>query len=711
MLFGGMILFFILGVNAYSQDLNTILFNIPSTETILWIVLSTLLAITIFYFMFSSRQIKQLKKEQIAMQKQYEFLEESQHTLLENMGENIYHIAKQTFKQTTKLVEKSKKTVLHSEIQEVMQNENELLDATGDLIQFMQLKSKKIIIKNEECNLNHILNETIGLLSDITKQHHTELIFDVSKNTPHTILTDSSYLSQILVNVLKYYIQHTRTNKVRLHINTNFQNEKKTILFIHIEGSLKISNIDTFFDTTYDEKSEKYTGLSLFIAKELVTLMQGELSIIESQNSDNVSIQLPIKEIIEANKAYTLDTNIINKNILIVDTDNHSAIALEKRLTYFNIKPTIKSKDEFHQNIPKFDNYDIVMLNEKCFTPKIIHILELARKDHAFKIIAIVPLYDASNYTPQSIIDSILYKPFSPEYIFELLTHLYASKTEKQNTTLTIHKEPFLEVYGINLDDFSQFQGNHLLLVEDNLINQKLIKSVLSKSHLKIDVTSNGEEALSFLEDNPHVDFILMDINMPIMDGYTATEHIRKQEKFDAIPIVALTALIADYEIVKMFSVGMNGYLSKPINLGKLYSALNTFLSKKEIREDSYNTDNIDTTKLIGLNAEDGLASMHHNTSLYKEVLSEFIGAYEKSDIVFDLLIKNKRYAEAKKLSLDIKGLADTIGAKDISELSNDIYNQLIYHKYDKLEKSCKKYATLLDSLKDSINIYLKNEV
>jgi len=706
------ILFFLsIQVSVYAQSIYTDPLNEITQNTILWIVLLSLLSVSILYFIFASSKIKQLKKEQIAIKEKYNFLEKNQHTLLENMGENIHNIAKQTFEQTSQLAEKTKKTVLHSEIKDVMHNENELLGATSDLIQFIQLKSKKIAIHNEVCNFNHILNETIGLLSESTQKYNTELIFDVSEKIPNSIITDSSYLGQILVNLLDYCIQHSRTNKVRLLIDTKVHENKNIHLLINIEGNLKIHNKDNFFDTNYNEKSREYIGLGLFIAKELVDLMEGKLSIIESQNSDNLHIMIPIKQEIKDKTIYKLDKNIINKSILIVDTDNDSAIALEKRFIYFNMNTTIKSQEAFNNNLPNFANFDIIILNEKLLTPKIIHILESAQEKHSFKVIAIVNLHNASSYTPHNIIDSVIYKPFSPEYIFELLNTLNNPKINKKTTRLPIHKEPFVEVYGINLDDFSQFSGKHLLLVEDNFINQKLISSVLSKSNLNIDIAGNGQEALSFLEKNfKNIDFILMDINMPVMDGFTATEHIRKQDKYDHIPIVALTALVADYEIVKMFSIGMNGYLSKPISIGKLYSAFNKYLYNEDKQKTTdVEENNIENTILEGLNTKDGLSSMHDNITLYKEVLREFIGAYEKSDIVLDLLIKNDRYNEAQKLCLDIKGLADTIGAKEISELCNDIYNQLAYNKYDKLKMYSKTYISLLNILKKSIHTYLKN--
>jgi len=708
-----MLRFIILVYSSFSTSLFA--FSLPiieqESDSTQWMALFALAAVGLLYMLLSSYQIKHLKKEYIEMKKKYKFLEEKQHNLLEEMGESIHEIAKQALDKTSILVEKTKESPIHEEIQSVMHNENELLDVTSNLMQFLQLKSKKITIRNEVFNFNNVLNEIIGLLSKKAKKYHTELIFDIDKNVPNSILADSSHLGKILVNLLEYFIEHSKSNKVRLLVHMQDFPTEKMQLLIDIEGDIKIHDKEHFFETRDTNKSKENMGLTLFIAKELIDLMKGNISIKEKNNSDTLHITLPIQKAPKETDNDQLNNNaIINKHILICDLDDDAATSLEKRLSYFNIKTTIKSQKDFQKNIPDFNNYDIVMLNQKLFTPKIIDKLLLEKKRHAFKIIAIDNLYNESINTLPDIIDFTLYKPFSPEYILNLLQNIYASKQNniKNNTILDIHKKPFTEILNIDLEHFSKFSGKRLLLVEDNFINQKLIQSVLSKSNLIIELATNGVEALAYLENHSQdVDFILMDINMPVMDGFTATQEIRKQPRYNHIPIIALTALVADYEIVKMFSLGMNGYLSKPIKLGRLYAAFDMFLETKDIAIPTDTQEKMGENNLDGLDTEYGLTFMHNNLSLYKELLHEFMDAYEKSDIVLELLINKGRFEEAKKLSLDIKGLAETIGAKELSEFCNEIYNRIVYKQYDKVKKYPSQYNSLLKTLKASINTYL----
>ena len=131
-------------------------------------------------------------------------------------------------------------------------------------------------------------------------------------------------------------------------------------------------------------------------------------------------------------------------------------------------------------------------------------------------------------------------------------------------------------------DSFTDFADFRLLIVEDNLINQKILLGVLRNSGMKIDVANHGQEALDFLlKEKKEYDIVLMDISMPVMDGEECTRNIRQHDEFVKLPIVAFTAFAMGPEIEEMFNVGVNGYMTKPLNVKKLYTVLTRFLTKK----------------------------------------------------------------------------------------------------------------------------------
>lgn len=235
---------------------------------------------------------------------------------------------------------------------------------------------------------------------------------------------------------------------------------------------------------------------------------------------------------------------------------------------------------------------------------------------------------------------------------------------------------------------------------------------MLGKSEMELSVANNGEEAVAFMHENVgKVDFIFMDINMPVMDGYRASELIRNDNRYDDVPIVALTALVSEHEIEKMFDSGMNGYLPKPVHIEKLYAALDVFLSpsEEEVSSSIVEKHPNKPMHLEGLNTEEGLDHMKDNDVFYKEVLKEFMDAYAQSDAVFEKLVNEQRYMQVKMLCLDMKGLTGTIGAKEMHIVINEIHQHIIYKKPELLHSYISRYKTELAKLNTSIKTYLSS--
>ena len=149
---------------------------------------------------------------------------------------------------------------------------------------------------------------------------------------------------------------------------------------------------------------------------------------------------------------------------------------------------------------------------------------------------------------------------------------------------LNVYRAITPDFEGVDKDSFVNFSEFKLLIVEDNLINQKILLGVLRNSGMTIDVANNGREALDYLlKDKNEYDIVLMDISMPVMDGETCTKNIREHQEFINLPIVAFTAFAIGPEIEAMFDVGVNGYMTKPLNVKKLYTIFARFLLKQDV--------------------------------------------------------------------------------------------------------------------------------
>ncbi len=156
-------------------------------------------------------------------------------------------------------------------------------------------------------------------------------------------------------------------------------------------------------------------------------------------------------------------------------------------------------------------------------------------------------------------------------------------ESPETQTKLPVHTEPVAETPGVTRKSFERFEGRRMLIVDDNALNLKLIVKLMDSSGLKIDTASDGLEALKKLRgSDQRYDLVLMDINMPKMDGLECTRQIRSDSQLKDIPVVALTGSTSNEEVEKILESGMNAYLNKPLVLGKLYSVFLSFFGDKE---------------------------------------------------------------------------------------------------------------------------------
>ena len=234
------------------------------------------------------------------------------------------------------------------------------------------------------------------------------------------------------------------------------------------------------------------------------------------------------------------------------------------------------------------------------------------------------------------------------------------------------------------------------MIAEDNIINQKIISDLLSDSEIAIVVVDDGQEVLNFLEKDSDFSIILMDVHMPNIDGYEATEHIRSNSKYSHIIIVALSGDTTSDDIKKMKDVGMQEYLEKPLKMDALYDILYSYSRKRKSYEE------LEKALFI----EDGLEVCGGNEKFYKEILSDFIKDNADSTDEIKKLLNSKEFYKAQEFLLDMMGVAGNIGANKIQELaaglriSIDTYEDnryldlfKIYSKnYKQLEKEVKDY-------------------
>jgi len=694
---------------------------VEKEDTTLWIAIFGLALIGILYMFLSSDTLNRLRTEYEEIKKRHKRLEEKQQEVLASIGDSIHTIAKETMTQTNALVEKSKDTHLYQDMVKVAYSENELLDVTSDLIRFLRLKSKKVTIHHERFDINNVLSEISGQLYNTFGQDGTELIFDIDTTIPRYMFSDSTQMSQILTNLLEYFIKNSSRKQVVLAITIDKHLTNDAQLRFKIKSDVLIDNEETLFESHYDEESRKYIGLGLFVAKELTYLMNGTLAVKQDKirKESELDIVLPVKIEPSERRKYHFTTELLSYQKALIIDDDTSVVAIEKLFRYFKIETVVSHVKEIKKGLVDFNQYDIIVIRNSILTPTCIESLLAVKRRKHLKVISLESLFISEEAIKSRVIDSNMKTPLTQEYIFDVLTELYQKKytkksdllspADKEKSKMLVHRDPFPRLGGITIDSFSSFSGYHILIVEDNVINQKVLLTMLGKSDMKLSIANNGQEALDFIKKkDTSVDFVLMDINMPIMDGNQATEILKSTEETCRIPVVALSALNSDYEVEKMFAAGVNGYLSKPVYVDTLYVAFDTFLEAKDIPVKDQGIFDYTVFEASGLDIGSALEYMNQDEILYRELLKAFLDAYEESDSQLQEMLRYQNFEKIRMFCLDMKGLTGTIGAKNMHSIVDKIHRRILQKKYKLLASYVDRYRIELHSLTRVIKQYLE---
>jgi two-component system sensor histidine kinase/response regulator len=366
-------------------------------------------------------------------------------------------------------------------------------------------------------------------------------------------------------------------------------------------------------------------------------LMGGKISLhSEPEQGTTFSFTSKFEESLETPLNKITPAVLLNLKVLVVDDSEISRESLFDTLNSLNIQPDSADNGSkcmgmirlaFEENRP----YDLVILDWKMPDIDGIEVASVIRQECIQKQPAIIMFsaYDITALTALGKplgIHAFLEKPVSASQLVEAISgeSIQSRKTRLDITT---------PISAPKLHD------KHILLVEDNLLNKKVALGYLSETGVKVSWAENGKIAIQTLLDDSTIDLILMDIQMPVMDGLTATQKIRKELK-SKIPIVAMTAHAMVDEVEKSLATGMNAHLAKPIDPERLFDSIQKLVSKVS------NTMGPNTSPLptVGLAKNDeslllvekqkAIASLRIDANSYQELVGDFIGLYQRITIV-----------------------------------------------------------------------------
>ncbi len=682
------------------KEMNTLYLETIFSISIISVVLFIL-------FLKRMHTIKSSHKSVIEKQQKLELF-------LTQTGEKIHSI-------TNEIVDNSSQSLMDSgRIEELNSVKNRLFDETRMMIYFLKLKSKKIELIQENFNINTMLSNILGALSSNFHGVKTELIFDIDRDMPKIITSDLLHLTEIIIELLQNSIQQTEEGQVKLSMTIL----PKDILFIQVSDTSKTmcqERMENIFIPTYREDGTP-KRLGLYIASELTSLLGGTLYAKEATPCGlSVECKMPIINPFpkEFRKYRVPDLSYIKKRVLLCEKNLDAAQAIEKMLNYFQYEVDIYSCDKPLLEQANMISYDLIMGDIVNLTTVDIYTIQKYRKKYGLKVVNLTSVFQEDLKRGHKYIDEWLRKPLSQERLYDLIVLLFdkdgeismnaKAKNSVDNMKILSAKEQE-ELEHITIENLKKFRSAKILVADDSAIDQKILKYILLQGDMQITLVDNGVEALENLySGDTKYDLVFMDISMPVMDGYEAMRHIRENEKFSLLPLVATTSVTLESEIDKIFRYGANGYIEKPLTIPALYATLNFFLNKENRateEQTKQSTPPKPLRNIVGLDYKRGIRNTKNNEILYGEVLSEFVLAYGDSSRVIQRMLHEDRHQQLKRLFLDLRSLTNAIGAYDLFSVVDTIYKHYIYNTLHLIPHQIESYDKELDKLLKAIEEY-----
>ncbi|MBF0449692.1 MAG: response regulator [Candidatus Magnetomorum sp.] len=447
---------------------------------------------------------------------------------------------------------------------------NTLLGIINDILDLSKIESGKMELEKMAFNLQDVFHSIADMFRGKISQKGIEFIIHIAANVPLNLIGDPLRLKQIIVNLTNNAIKFTDTGEIFIQVIVVHQTQQDTRLVISVQDTgIGISqegmkNLFTPFTQADSSTTRKYggTGLGLTICKQLAELMGGKIWA-ETQEGKGSHFSFTASFGLESSLQKSLrgPADIRNKRIVLVDDNPHALIAIDEMIQSFGcITEKAHSGDEAIMLLQRmhvaqrpvhaiFWDKDMPDLDGR----KILEIIRNKSDLSSIPVILMGDLTDAREYSQLSA--DYIAKPVMPRRLSVILDTLFTKNRKIAKVIPT--SEPTCE---------QTFETFSILLVEDNVFNRHVALEILKQaSFTQVDIAENGRQAIEALEKKSY-DLILMDVQMPEMDGIQATQHIRSQPEWKTIPIIAMTANALKGDREACVNAGMNDYISKPID-------------------------------------------------------------------------------------------------------------------------------------------------
>ena len=462
------------------------------------------------------------------------------------------------------------------------QSAETLLAVINDILDFSKIEAGKLVLDKQDLHVRECVESVVELLATRAHEKGVEMVCHVDAASDLTVCGDGVRLRQVLMNLVANAIKFTEHGEIKVSVTTlKDENDLATLRFSVVDTGIGIrdESLGVIFDSFSQEDggtTRKYggTGLGLAISRELVALMDGRIGV-ESTHGEGSEFwfEVPFR-VLARERVVLLVEQLADRRVLVVDDNATNRDMLVNQLANWKMEATavdgaIPAMHSLEQGLENGTPFDIILLDwHMPDVDGVMFAAQLSRNEN-FRHVPIILLTSASvseilAENGDAQVDAYITKPVRQARLRDAMLHVLVAG----NDPVADLEEPEKEVA-------NPLESMRVLLVEDNRINQEVAQGMLNKLGVHVEVVNHGQEALDALE-REAFDIVLMDCQMPVLDGYQATAAIREREAHTDYHqiIVALTANALPEDRERCLAAGMDDYLSKPFSVDRLREVL-----------------------------------------------------------------------------------------------------------------------------------------
>ncbi|MBF0322765.1 MAG: response regulator, partial [Magnetococcales bacterium] len=575
----------------------------------------------------------------------------------------------------------------------------------GALVGLFLIEAGKLTMEDAGFTLDEVLGGVVAILSVKSHEKGLELLLDTRRNVPHNLRGDSHRLGQILTNLVGNAIKFTEKGEVSIITEALEETQDDVFLRFTVRDTgigmtpEQMSKLFQEFSQGDTSITRKYggTGLGLAISKRLVEMMGGQIGVTNDPGrGSRFTFTARFGKVGGLAPELLMPAESIRGlHILVVDDNAGARQIISEHLASLAYQPVCaesgaRAIDELLAANEKGSPFDLVLLDWKMPGLNGLEVARHIKKGMSLKknpIIIMVTAYGqeyiAAPEEEKNLLDGFLMKPVNITSMVDVIMIAFGHEPARQAMRCSnIHR--------------ANLAGVKLLLVEDNEINQQVARELLEQAGIMVEIAKNGLEAVNLVSQN-HFDGVLMDLQMPVMDGLTATRQIRKKLSADELPIIAMTANAMAGDREKCLEAGMNDHIAKPVDPEEMYATLAKWLEHRPglISQPSVvppfghsMAPVLPLPPIPGIDIAKGLRNIGGNTVLYRHVLLKFAHNQGGACQEMERCLASGNIMTLERIAHTLKGVSATIGASKLANLAEQIEKQSkIQHGLEDLPK------------------------